>query len=156
MLHWILGLVPKKWSWMSFCLPFTAELLDRVDEIVQIFLKNAKIRRKSAETWKLWERCRLWGQKYIGNTLLPPPLGELAQTPLLWHWAVLTNVSKLEWVRESGESIMMFRGQIYAGSTYVARLQKHRKTTTWNPLKLSWKVEFSIFLAKLSGIWFKT
>ena len=36
----------------------------------------------------------------------------------------------LEWVRESGESIVIFRGLIYAGSTYVARLQKHQKITT--------------------------
>ena len=45
-LHGILGLVPKNWLWISFCLPWTTELLWRPAEIVRKQLKNAKKCRK--------------------------------------------------------------------------------------------------------------
>ena len=40
-----------------------------------------------------------------------------------------TIIVGVEWVRESGKSIVMFCGTIYAGSTFVILLQHHRKIT---------------------------
>ena len=60
----------------------------------------------------------------------------------------------LEWVRESGKTIVMFCRLIYAGSTFGILLQHHRKTSTWTPLKSIWRPEFSIFLRYLFGLWF--
>ena len=72
--HGILGLVPKNWPWKGFCLPFTAELLDYAAESVQKFIKNARNRRKLAETWKLWEHWCLWGNSQL---LLAPSVVNL-------------------------------------------------------------------------------
>ena len=43
---------------------------------------------------------------------------------------------KLGWVRESGKSIVIICGLIYAGSTFGILLQHHRKTSTRLLLKL--------------------